>query len=87
MRADFVSNVSHELRSPLSSLMGFIETLRGPARGDAEATERFVEIMEAEAKRMTRLINDLLTLSKAESGDLIRTVRGAGYSLDKIGGA
>jgi two-component system phosphate regulon sensor histidine kinase PhoR len=71
MRADFVSNVSHELRSPLSSLMGFIETLRGPARGDAEATERFLGIMEAEAKRMTRLINDLLTLSKVESGEHI----------------
>jgi two-component system phosphate regulon sensor histidine kinase PhoR len=72
MRADFVSNVSHELRSPLSSLMGFIETLRGPARGDDEATERFLEIMDAEAKRMTRLINDLLTLSKVESGEHIR---------------
>jgi two-component system phosphate regulon sensor histidine kinase PhoR len=72
MRADFVSNVSHELRSPLSSLMGFIETLRGPARDDAKATERFLGIMEAEAKRMTRLINDLLTLSKVESGEHIR---------------
>lgn len=72
MRADFVSNVSHELRSPLSSLKGFIETLRGPARGDTEATERFLGIMEAEAKRMTRLINDLLTLSKLESGEHIR---------------
>jgi len=72
MRADFVSNVSHELRSPLSSLLGFIETLRGPARGDAEASARFLEIMEAEAKRMTRLINDLLTLSKVETEEHIR---------------
>lgn len=72
MRADFVSNVSHELRSPLSSLLGFIETLRGPALGDPEATARFLEIMETEAKRMTRLINDLLTLSKVESGEHIR---------------
>jgi two-component system phosphate regulon sensor histidine kinase PhoR len=39
LRADFVANVSHELRSPLSSLLGFIETLRGPARDDPEATE------------------------------------------------
>jgi two-component system phosphate regulon sensor histidine kinase PhoR len=63
--------VSHELRSPLSSLLGFIETLRGPARDDPEATERFLEIMEAEAQRMTRLINDLLALSKLETEEHI----------------
>ena len=67
MRADFVSNVSHELRSPLSSLLGFIETLRGPARDDEKALQRFLGIMESEAQRMTRLINDLLTLSKVET--------------------
>lgn len=72
LRADFVANVSHELRSPLSSLLGFIETLRGPARDDPEATERFLGIMESEAQRMTRLINDLLTLSKVETDEHIR---------------
>jgi two-component system phosphate regulon sensor histidine kinase PhoR len=72
MRADFVANVSHEMRSPLSSLLGFIETLRGPARDDPEATERFLGIMEAEAQRMTRLINDLLALSKVETEEHIR---------------
>ena len=72
MRADFVANVSHELRSPLSSLLGFIETLRGPARNDQEATEKFLEIMESEARRMTRLINDLLKLSKVETDEHIR---------------
>ncbi|HAT34422.1 MAG TPA: hypothetical protein DCS82_01785 [Rhodospirillaceae bacterium] len=72
MRADFVANVSHELRSPLSSLLGFIETLRGPARDDPEASDRFLEIMENEAKRMTRLINDLLALSKVETDEHIR---------------
>jgi len=71
MRADFVSNVSHEMRSPLSSLLGFIETLRGPARNDPKATDKFLKIMEDEAKRMTRLINDLLTLSKVESDEHI----------------
>ncbi|MBT3306692.1 MAG: PAS domain-containing protein [Alphaproteobacteria bacterium] len=71
MRADFVSNVSHEMRSPLSSLLGFIETLRGPAQNDPEATDRFLRIMEDEAKRMTRLINDLLILSKVEAGEHI----------------
>ena len=72
IRADFVSNLSHELRSPMSSLLGFIETLRGPARDDPEARERFLAIMEAEAKRMARLTNDLLTLSKVETDEHIR---------------
>ncbi|GAB4576863.1 MAG: ATP-binding protein [Rhodothalassiaceae bacterium] len=66
MRADFVANASHELRTPLSSVIGFIETLRGPARGDAEASERFLSIMHDEARRMSRLIDDLLSLSKIE---------------------
>ena len=65
-RADFVANASHELRSPLSALIGFIETLRGPARSDAEAQERFLEIMRGEASRMARLIEDLLSLSRVE---------------------
>lgn len=72
MRADFVANVSHELRSPLSSLLGFIETLRGVARDDPEATDRFLEIMETEALRMTRMINDLLALSRVEVEEHIR---------------
>lgn len=65
-RADFVANASHELRSPLSALIGFIETLRGPARSDAEARDRFLEIMRGEASRMARLIEDLLSLSRVE---------------------
>jgi len=69
MRADFVSNVSHELRSPVSSLLGFIETLQGPARDDPEARDRFLGIMEDEAKRMAHLVNDLLTLSKVEADE------------------
>ncbi len=71
MRADFVANVSHELRSPLSSLSGFIETLQGPAKDDATARENFLRIMEAEAARMTRLIDDLLSLSKLEEREFI----------------
>ena len=67
MRADFVANVSHELRSPLTSLLGFIETLRGPAREDTVARERFLEVMNGEAKRMARLIDELLSLSRVES--------------------
>jgi two-component system phosphate regulon sensor histidine kinase PhoR len=71
MRADFVANVSHELRSPLSSLLGFIETLQGPALNDPEANKRFLGIMQSEAERMSRLIGDLLTLSKVESDEHI----------------
>ena len=66
MRADFVANASHELRTPLSSLSGFIETLRGPAKGDLAATDRFLNIMQEQAARMARLINDLLSLSRIE---------------------
>lgn len=66
MRADFIANASHELRTPLSSLSGFIETLRGPARDDPEASERFLSIMQEQASRMTRLVSDLLSLSRIE---------------------
>ena len=66
MRADFVANASHELRTPLASLSGFIETLQGPAREDAAARERFLAIMQAQATRMARLIDDLLSLSRIE---------------------
>ena len=71
VRSDFVANVSHELRSPLSALLGFIETLQGPARSDPEASARFLSIMESEAKRMARLIDELLTLSKVEADEHI----------------
>ena len=66
MRADFVANASHELRTPLAALSGFIETLRGPARDDAGARDRFLSIMEGQATRMARLIDDLLSLSRIE---------------------
>lgn len=72
MRADFVANVSHELRSPLSALTGFIETLQTSAKDDVQAQERFLAIMEGEASRMTRLIDDLLSLSRIEINEHIR---------------
>jgi len=72
MRRDFVANVSHELRSPLTALSGFIETLRGPARDDAPARERFLMIMEQEAQRMNRLVGDLLSLSRVEANEKVR---------------
>ena len=66
MRADFVANASHELRTPLAALSGFIETLQGSAREDAKARERFLPIMQEQARRMARLIDDLLSLSRIE---------------------
>jgi two-component system phosphate regulon sensor histidine kinase PhoR len=66
MRVDFIANASHELKTPLASLSGFIETLRGPAKDDAAARENFLIIMEEQAGRMKRLINDLLSLSRIE---------------------
>ena len=66
MRADFVANASHELRTPLAALSGFIETLQGPARDDAKARARFLAIMQEQARRMARLIDDLLSLSRIE---------------------
>src|SRR5262249_38090495 len=66
MRADFVANASHELRTPLASLKGFVETLQGSAKDDAAARERFLKVMSEQAERMTRLIDDLLSLSRVE---------------------
>ena len=69
LRADFVANASHELRTPLATLIGFIETLRGPARDDAEARQRFLGIMAEQGARMTRLVEDLLSLSRIEMNE------------------
>ncbi|MBB2959977.1 ATP-binding protein [Methylobacterium sp. R2-1] len=66
MRVDFVANASHELRTPLAALLGFIETLQGPARDDLRAREQFLGIMRTQAQRMTGLIDDLLSLSRIE---------------------
>ena len=66
VRVDFVANASHELRTPLASLVGFIETLQGPAKDDPVARQRFLAIMHDQATRMSRLIDDLLSLSRIE---------------------
>ena len=72
MRADFVANASHELRSPLSAIVGFIETLRGPAKEDAVARARFLDVMAQEAARMTKLVEDLLSLSAIEADEHVQ---------------
>ena len=66
MRADFIANASHELRTPLAALLGFVETLQGPAKDDPAAREKFLAIMQGQATRMARLIDDLLSLSRIE---------------------
>jgi two-component system phosphate regulon sensor histidine kinase PhoR len=68
MRQEFVSNVSHELRTPLTSIKGFVETLLNGHLEDKELLERFLTIINAETDRMIVLINDLLDLSRIESG-------------------
>ena len=72
MRVDFIANASHELRTPLASLLGFIETLQGSARDDANARDRFLAIMRQQGRRMARLIEDLLSLSRIEQKQHVR---------------
>jgi two-component system, OmpR family, phosphate regulon sensor histidine kinase PhoR len=93
MRADFVANASHELRTPLAALLGFIETLQGSAREDAKARERFLSIMQEQARRMARLIDDLLSLSRIElnahrrpdtPADLVPIVRQVADGLETL---
>ena len=74
MRADFIANASHELRTPLASVLGFIETLQGAAKDDGAARGRFLSIMRDQAKRMSRLIEDLLSLSRIEQNEHLRPV-------------
>jgi two-component system phosphate regulon sensor histidine kinase PhoR len=81
MRADFLANASHELRTPLASLTGFIETLRGHARDDQTARERFLGIMASQADRMSRLIADLLSLSRIELNEHIPPLGSEDLSL------
>ncbi len=66
LRADFIANASHEIKTPLASLLGFIETLQGAARKDEAARDRFLAIMAKQAHRMARLIDNLMSLSRVE---------------------
>jgi two-component system phosphate regulon sensor histidine kinase PhoR len=87
MMSDFVANASHEIRTPLTTVRGLIETLRGAARDDPKAGERFLATMASEAERMNRLVDELMTLSQVELmerdrprrpvavGDLLQAVR------------
>ena len=72
LRTDFIANASHELRTPLTSLLGFIDTLMGPAAKDPGAQKKFLEIMRTQAVRMSKLIEDLLSLSRIEMRQHLR---------------
>jgi len=69
MRSDFVSNVSHELKTPLTSIRGFVDTLKNGAIHQPETAMRFLDIIDIESDRLYRLINDILLLSEIESMD------------------
>ncbi|MEO1001235.1 MAG: ATP-binding protein, partial [Pseudomonadota bacterium] len=65
-RSDFIANASHELKTPIASIRAYVETLRGHAKDDPEARERFLDIMEKQAVRMQRLVEDLMSLNRIE---------------------
>ena len=67
MRSDFVANVSHEIRSPLTAISGFIETLQGPAGDDIDKRSKFLSVVEKETQRVKNLVADLLSLSQVEA--------------------
>ena len=69
IRTDFAANVSHEMKTPLTSIKGFIETLQNGAIDNPQMARRFLDIMSVEAERLTRLINDILSITKLESGN------------------
>ena len=71
MRSDFVANVTHELKTPLTSISGFVETLRMNENIDKNTRDRFLGIIETESDRLKRLIDDILLLSFIENKDTI----------------
>lgn len=74
MQADFVANVSHELKTPVTAISGFAETLLGGAKDDPAALTQFLEIIQKEARRLTTLINDILTLQRNPATEERKTV-------------
>jgi two-component system, OmpR family, phosphate regulon sensor histidine kinase PhoR len=74
-RQDFVANVSHELRTPLSLIKGFVETLLEGARNDPELSAKFLQTIEKHTDRLTYLIEDLLTISRLESGGTVMNMQ------------
>jgi two-component system phosphate regulon sensor histidine kinase PhoR len=82
IRAEFVANVSHELKTPLTAIKGFVETLKTTAKDDPSALSRFLDIIEKQAHRLENLVNDLLILSSLESKEVKMNI--AAEPLNKI---
>ena len=72
LRSDFVANVSHELKTPLVSIKGFLETISNSAKDDPKAQEKFIKIMQEQANKMEILILDLMSLSRIEMQEHIQ---------------
>src|SRR5256885_14459890 len=77
-RQEFVANVSHELRTPLSMIKGYVETLINGAKDDPAVATRFLQTIEKHADRLTYLIEDLLTISQLESGQVVMNIQKVG---------
>src|SRR5438552_9219441 len=77
-RQEFVANVSHELRTPLSMIKGYVETLIHGAKDDPNVATRFLQTIEKHADRLTYLIEDLLTISRLESGQVVMNIQKVG---------
>ena len=71
MQVDFVSNASHELKTPVTAISGFAQTLLAGAKDDPEKLTEFLEIIDQQSKRLVELINDVLTISHLESGNAV----------------
>jgi len=82
MRSDFVANVTHEIKTPLTSIRGFVDTLRQGAIKNPEVSERFLEIIDVEAERLHKLINDILSLSEIE--DIKEDIDSSVFDLNSL---
>lgn len=71
IRTDFVANVTHEIRTPLTAIIGYLETLQTGALENREDARRFIDIMLKQGQRLNRLVEDLMTISKIELGEVV----------------
>ncbi len=80
IRTDFVANVTHEIRTPLTAVIGYLETLQAGALENPEDAKRFIDIMLKQARRLNRLVEDLMTISRIELGEVLLHIEGLSLS-------